>query len=94
MYDVAIIGAGVIGAAVARELAKYELKTAVLEKWRRVACGASKANSAIVHAGYDCEPGTLMAKLNVRGSAMMEGLCRELSVKYRRIGSLVIAFGR
>jgi glycerol-3-phosphate dehydrogenase len=92
MYDVAVIGAGVVGAAVARELAKYELKVIVLEKSEDVAAGASKANSAIVHAGYDCEPGTLMAELNVRGSAMMEELCRELSVKYKRTGSLVIAF--
>lgn len=92
MYDVAIIGTGVVGAAAARELARYELKTVVLEQSDDVASGASKANSAIVHAGYDAEPGTLMAKLNARGSAMMEGLCRELSVKYRRTGSLVIAF--
>jgi glycerol-3-phosphate dehydrogenase len=68
------------------------LKTVVLEKAEDVATGSSKANSAIVHAGYDAEPGTLMARLNVRGSELMEGLCRELSVKYRRSGSLVIAF--
>ena len=92
MYDVAIIGAGVVGAAVARELAKYELNTAVLERSAEVASGSSKANSAIVHAGYDAEPGTLMARLNVRGSELMEGLCRDLSVKFKRIGSFVIAF--
>jgi glycerol-3-phosphate dehydrogenase len=93
LYDVAVIGAGVVGAAVARELAKYDLKVAVLDKADDVASGASKANSAIVHAGYDAEPGTLMASLNVRGSELMEGLCRELSVKYKRVGSFVIAFG-
>jgi glycerol-3-phosphate dehydrogenase len=92
LYDVAVIGAGVTGAAVARELSRYELSVVVLDRGEDVACGASKANSAIVHAGYDAAPGTLMARLNVQGSAMMEGLCRELSVKYKRTGSLVIAF--
>lgn len=92
MYDVAVVGAGVTGAAVARELSRHDLSIVVLDKEEDVACGASKANSAIVHAGYDAAPGTLMARLNVRGSEMMEGLCRELSVKYRRVGSLVIAF--
>lgn len=92
MYDVAIIGAGVVGAAVARELSRYELRVAVLEKTEDVAGGASKANSAIVHAGYDCAPGSLMARLNVQGNDMMEELCRELSVKFKRVGSLVVAF--
>ena len=64
----------------------------MLEQENDVAMGTTKANSAIVHAGYDPEPGTLIAELNVRGSKMMEGLCRELSVKYKRIGSLVLAF--
>jgi glycerol-3-phosphate dehydrogenase len=92
LFDVAVIGGGVVGAAVARELSKYDLKIIVLEKGEDVACGASKANSAIVHAGYDCAPGSLMARLNVRGNALMEGLCRSLSVKFKRVGSLVIAF--
>ena len=92
MFDVTIIGCGVIGASVAHALSKYDLRVLVLERENDVAMGTTKANSAIVHAGYDPEPGTLMAKLNVRGSAMMEELCRELSVKYKRIGSLVLAF--
>jgi glycerol-3-phosphate dehydrogenase len=92
LYDVAVIGAGVSGAAIARELSRYRLKTVILEKAADVATGASKANSAIVHAGFDCTPGTLMARLNVQGSFMMQALCRELSVPYKPIGSLVIAF--
>lgn len=92
MYDVIIIGCGVVGAAAACELSKYRLSVAVLEKENDVACGATKANSAIIHAGYDPEPGTKMARLNVLGSRMMEALCRSLSVEYRQIGSLVLAF--
>lgn len=92
MYDVAIIGAGLSGCAVARELSKYELNICVLEKENDVATGASRANSAIVHAGYDCKPGTMMAKLNVKGAAKMEDLCRMLDVHFKRTGSLVLAF--
>ena len=92
MYDVAIIGCGVVGAAAAFELSKYKLSIAVLEKENDVALGASRANSAIVHAGYDPEPGTLMARLNVQGCAMAEQLCKDLSVPYEKIGSLVLAF--
>ena len=92
MFDVTIIGCGVIGASVAHALSKYDLRVLVLERENDVAMGTTKANSAIVHAGYDPEPGTLMAKLNVRGSEMMEDLCKELSVKYNRIGSFVLAF--
>ena len=66
MYDVAIIGAGVAGAMVARTLAKYNLRVCILEKENDVATGATKANSAIVHAGFDAKPGTLKAKLNVQ----------------------------
>ena len=66
MRDVVIIGAGVIGCAIARELSKYELNICVVEKEEDVCCGTSKANSAIVHAGYDAAEGSLMAKLNVR----------------------------
>ena len=68
MYDIIIIGAGVSGAATARELARYDLKICVIEKEEDVCCGTSKANSAIVHAGYDAAEGSLMAKLNVRGN--------------------------
>lgn len=92
MYDVAIIGCGVIGASIAYTLSQYDLRVLILERENDVAMGTTKANSAIVHAGYDPEPGTLMAKLNVRGSAMMEALCQKLSVEYRRTGSLVLAF--
>ncbi len=92
MFDAAIIGAGVVGAMMARELAKYQLKICVLEKENDVAMGASRANSGIVHAGYDCAPGSLKAKLNVEGAAMMEDICKALGVKFKRNGSLVIGF--
>ncbi len=92
MYDVAIIGAGVIGAMTARTLAKYDLRICILEREADVAMGATKANSAIVHAGFDAQPGSLKAQLNVKGSEMMEDICQELGVKYRRNGSLVIGF--
>ena len=69
MYDVIIIGAGVSGSAAARELSRYDLKVGVLEKEEDVCCGTSKANSGIVHAGFDARPGSLMAKMNVRGES-------------------------
>ena len=89
MYDVIIIGAGVSGAATARELARYDLKICVIEKEEDVCCGTSKANSAIVHAGYDAAEGSL-AKLNVRGNELMEQLSEELDFPFKRTGSLVI----
>lgn len=92
MYDVTIIGCGVIGASLAYHLSRFNLSILVLEQENDVAMGTTKANSAIVHAGYDPEHGTLMARLNLRGSVMMEELCRTISVPYRRIGSLVLAF--
>jgi glycerol-3-phosphate dehydrogenase len=92
MYDVIIIGAGVVGAAVARDLSRYDLKVALIEKELDVANGTTKANSAIVHAGYDAHPGTLKARLNVEGNLMFEKLCKELDVPFKRIGSLVVAF--
>ena len=79
-YDVAIIGAGVVGAMAARELSRYDLKVCLLEKENDVATGASRANSGIVHGGYDPEPGTLKAKLNVEGSEMMPEVARQLGV--------------
>ncbi|NMP38214.1 MAG: NAD(P)/FAD-dependent oxidoreductase [Clostridiales bacterium] len=91
-YDVAIIGAGVVGSLTARELSKYNLKVALLEKCNDMAMGASKANSAIVHAGFDAVPGTLKAKLNVEGVKLMPGVCAELSVPYKNNGSIVVAF--
>ncbi|MCD4836337.1 FAD-dependent oxidoreductase [Phocea massiliensis] len=92
MYDVVVIGCGIVGAATAYELSKYQLKTAVLEKENDVADQTTKANSAIIHAGYDPEPGTLMAKLNVEGSRLAKELCQKLSVHYNQVGSFVIAF--
>ena len=92
MYDVAIIGGGVVGGMIARTLASYQLSICILEKAHDVATGASAANSAIVHAGYDAKEGSLKAKLNVRGSQMMPSVCRELGVKYKNNGSLVIGF--
>ena len=90
MYDVIIIGSGVSGSAAARELSRYKAKVCVLEKEEDVCCGTSKANSGIVHAGYDAKEGSLMAKLNVRGNAMMEQLSKELDFPFQRVGSLVI----
>lgn len=90
MYDVIIVGAGVSGAASARELSRCAARVCVLEKEEDVCCGTSKANSAIVHAGYDAAPGSLMAKLNVRGNALMGDLAKDLDIPFRRIGSLVV----
>ena len=90
MYDVVIIGAGVSGSAIARELSRYKVKTCVLEKEEDVCCGTSKANSGIVHAGYDAVPGTLKAELNVKGNEMMEQLSKDLDFLFQRTGSLVI----
>lgn len=92
MYDVAVIGAGVVGGMIARELSRYDLKICILEKANDVAMGATKANSAIVHAGFDAKEGSLKAKLNVRGSEMMAEVTKELGVKYKNNGSIVIAF--
>jgi len=92
IYDIAIIGAGIVGASIARELSKYKLNICLIEKADDVSCGTSKANSGIVHAGYDPEPGTLMAKLNVQGNAMYPQWAEELHFDYKKIGSLVIAF--
>ena len=92
MYDVAIIGCGIVGAAAAYQLSRYQLKTVVLEAQNDVANGTTKANSAILHAGYDPKPGTLMAKLNVEGVRMAKELCQKLDVERREIGSFVLAF--
>jgi glycerol-3-phosphate dehydrogenase len=92
MYDVAIIGAGVVGAVTARTLAKFNLHICILEKEADVAMGATKANSAIVHAGFDAKEGSLKAKLNVKGAQMMPQLCQELGVPYKKNGSLVVGF--
>ena len=91
-YDVVIIGAGTSGSIVAYELAKYDLKVCVLEAGIDVASGSTRANSAIVHAGYDAKEGTLKAKLNVRGCELMKGLTAKLGVSYKKCGSLVIGY--
>ncbi|MBQ5968793.1 MAG: FAD-dependent oxidoreductase [Clostridia bacterium] len=91
-YDVAVIGAGVCGAMITRELSKLNLKIVLLEKCNDVAMGTSKANSAIVHAGFDAEPGSLKAQLNVQGASLMAYYCNKLSVPYKNIGSLVVAY--
>lgn len=90
-YDVAVIGAGIAGCAVARYLSRFKLKTIVIEAEDDVACGTTKANTAIVHAGYDAKPGTMKARTNLMGSFMYEQLCHELDVPYHRTGSLVVA---
>ena len=92
MYDVAIVGAGVIGGITARTLSKYDLRICILERESDVAMGATKANSAIIHAGFDAKEGSLKAKLNVKGSQMMPELCRQLGVMYENNGSLVVGF--
>ena len=92
MYDVVIIGAGVVGCATARELSKYKLKTLVLEKESDVCSGTSKANSAIIHAGFDAKPGTLKGKLNAEANKMFDKLAEELEFNFKRNGSLVLCF--
>lgn len=91
MYDCIIIGAGVVGGLIARNLARFDLNVCIVEAGSDVAIGATKANSGIVHAGYDAESGSKKALLNVRGSELMEKLCRDLGVKFKRNGALVIA---
>ena len=90
MYDIIVIGAGVIGCAIARELSKYNAKILVVEKCEDVCTGTSKANSAIIHSGYDAKNGTLKAKFNVEGNRMMDRICEELDVPFKRIGSLTV----
>lgn len=92
MYDVVVIGAGVVGGMIARKLSAYQLNVCIVERENDVAMGATKANSAIVHAGFDAKEGSLKALLNVRGSEMMPQVTKELGVKYRNNGSLVIGF--
>jgi len=93
-YDVAVIGCGIVGAAAAYELSRYNCKVLVLEANNDVANGTTKANSAILHAGYDPAPHTLMAETNVRGVKLAKELCEKLDVEREEIGSLVLAFGK
>ncbi len=92
MVDVAIIGGGVCGCSLLYELSRYDVDVVLLEKENDVSVGTTKANSAIVHAGYDPEPGTKMARYNVEGNAIIKELCEKLDVPYKQIGSLVLAF--
>ncbi len=92
MYDVLIIGCGIMGASAAYYLSRYNLKIAVLEKHNDVCCETTRANSAIIHAGYDPKPGTKCAIFNVRGNELCKEICEKLDVAYNQIGSLVVAF--
>ena len=92
MFDVIVIGGGVVGGLILRELTKYQLNVCLVEKSGDVAMGESKANSGIAHAGFDAPVGSLKAKFNVEGNKMMAGVCADLGVKFRRNGSLVVAF--
>ncbi|WP_411680576.1 NAD(P)/FAD-dependent oxidoreductase [Clostridium thailandense] len=94
MFDVTIVGAGVIGCSIARELSRYKLKVCVIDKDSDVANGTTKANSAIVHAGFDAKPATLKGKLNAKGNAMFDKLAEELDFPFKRIGSLVLCFDK
>lgn len=94
VYDVIVIGAGITGTFVARELARYNLKIGLIEQNNDVATGTTKANSAIIHCGYDAMPGTLKAKLNVLGNPMFDQVCEELDVPFKRLGSLVVGFAK
>ena len=89
-FDIIIIGAGVTGSAIARELSRFDCSCLVLEKDEDLCTGTSKANSGIVHAGYDAKPGTLKAKMNIRGNELMPTLCQELDIPFKQIGSLVV----
>ena len=92
MQDVVIIGGGAVGCAVARELSRWQLDVCLVEQGEDVCVGTSKANSAIVHAGFDAPAGSLKARFNVEGSRRMEALSRELDFPYRRNGALVVCF--
>lgn len=94
MFDVTIIGAGIVGCSISRELSKYNLKTCVIEKLNDVASGTSKANSAIVHAGHDAKPSTMKGKLNAKGNEMYTKLAKELDFPFKRNGSLVLCFDK
>jgi len=93
MYDVLIVGAGITGCAIARELSKYEMSVVVLEKENDVGSGATMANSAIIHSGHDPKPGTLKAKLNVLGNALYDELEKELNIPLLRTGAYLVAHG-
>lgn len=90
-YDVAIIGAGVVGLCIANELSRYKLNVACVEKENTVALGASGNNSGVIHSGINLKPGSMKAKFCVQGNRMMYGLCESLKVPCRKTGTLVVA---
>lgn len=92
MYDVLIIGGGVVGCSIARRLSRYKIKSILLEKNIDICTETTKANSAIIHAGYDAKPGSLKAEMNVKGNEMFPDLSQELDFTFKRIGSFVMAF--
>ena len=92
MYDIIIIGAGIIGSSIARELSRYNGSVLVLEAKNDVSCGTTKANSGIVHAGYDAKPGTNKAKFNVLGAKLYPELSKELEFPYEKNGAFVLSF--
>ena len=92
MKDIIVIGAGVVGCSIARELSKYNLNIMIIDKNQDVAEGISKANSGIIHGGYNEKKGTLKAKLNLEGNEMMDDLAKELEFPFKRNGALVLAF--
>lgn len=93
-FDICIIGGGILGCMAARELSRYELGVVLLEKNEDVCCGITKANSAVIYAGYDHKPGTHKSSMCVRGNERMQQLCEELDVPFQRPGSLMVGFGR
>ena len=91
-YDAIVIGGGILGCMTARNLRRWNISTLLLEKGDDVCRGITRANSAIVYAGYDNKPGSLKAELTVRGNAGMESLCSELEVPFSRCGSLMVGY--
>ena len=94
IFDVIVVGGGVVGTAIFNKLVRIGKKVALLDKASDVATGQSKANSALVHAGYDPAPNTLKAKMNVKGNALFPALCRRLGVPFKRTGALVVGDDR
>lgn len=92
MFDVVVIGVGIMGVVVLRELFKYELKILLLDKENDVFCGIIKVNFVIVYVGYDVKEGSFMVKYNVLGNVMYEDLCKEVDVLFRRVGFYVLVF--